>query len=177
MTFGELLQKNKNAIVQRWLDDALATYPGDASVAFKNQKDPFANPVGHSLRVATRSVFEALLDAADDDQICQHLHEVVKIRAVQQLSASQALEFIFCLKEAVPAGVGKAVRDSRFSTELAEFERRIDRIALAAFDVFVECREQLSQLRVNEVKRRVAWVLDKMGQRGVVPELVEIDLE
>ena len=177
MTLGQLLHKHKQAIAERWLDDALATYPGDAAVAFKNQKDPFANPVGHSLRVATQSVFAALLDGKDDDEICQLLHEVVKIRAVQQFSASQAVDFIFRLKEAVRAGLGKAASDPQYAGELADFDRRIDRMALAAFDFFVKCREEVWQLRVNEVKRRVAWVLEKMGQRGLGPELVEIDLE
>ena len=117
MTLGEQLQKHQQAIVARWLDDALATYPHDASVAFKKQQDPFANPVGHSLRVATRSVFAALLDGTDDDEIGKLLHEVVKIRAVQQFSASQAVEFVFRLKEAVRAGLGKAARDPRYGSD------------------------------------------------------------
>jgi len=177
MTFGKLLQENKDAIVRRWLDGVLATYGEDTSAVFRRQKDPFANPVGHSLRVATRGIFDALLDGMDDQRICQYLHEIVKIRAVQQFSASQAVGFVFGLKEAVRAALGKAVRDSRFSTELVELDGQIDRIALAAFDVFVQCREQVCELRVNEVKRRVSWAMDKMSQRGLGPELARGNTE
>jgi hypothetical protein len=169
MTFRELLQENKDVIVQRWLDDVLATYPEASSAAFARQKDPFANPTGHSLRVGTRGIFEALLDGADAEKIRQHLHEIVRIRAVQEFSASEAVRFVFHLKAAVRAELTKASRDRRFSSELAEFEDQIDRIALVAFDVFVECREQVCELRVNEVKRRVSWVVDRMNRRGLDP--------
>jgi hypothetical protein len=174
MTFGRLLHEKKDAIAQRWLDDVLATYPEDASAAYKRQKDPFANPVGAGLRVGTQGIVDALLNGvngADDErtrqQVGQHLDGIVRIRAVQQFSASQALSFVFRLKEAVRTELGAAAGDSRFSAELAELERRIDQVALAGFDVFVKCREQVSELRVNEAKRQVSWVLKKLGQRGL----------
>ena len=187
MTFAELLQKNKDAILRRWLDGVLAAYGEGCSAAFRRQKDPMANPVGHSLRVGTRGIFEVLLDGMDNDgmdndgmdneKISRCLHEVIKIRAVQQFSASGAVGFVFGLKEAVRAELGKMVEDRRFASELAELERRIDRIALAAFDIFVQCREQVCELRINEVKRRVSWVMDKMNKRDSDPESARIDLE
>ena len=170
MTFVELLRQNKDAIVQRWLEGVLATYPGDSPAALSRQKDPFANPVGHSLRVGTRGLFEALLEGMDAEKIRNSLDEIIRIRAVQEFSASQAVGFVFLLKEAVRAELGKAVKDPRFSSELAVFEGRVDRIALAAFDLYVQRREQVYELRVNEVKRQVAWVVDKMKGSGQEPE-------
>ena len=171
MTLAELLLKNQDAIIGRWLDHALATYAADASAVFKRQKDPFANPIGHGLRVGTRNIFEALLRGMDLgkmdlEKIHQDLYEMVKIRAVQQFSASEAVGFVFHLKEAVRAELAEAVKDPRFCREWAKLESQIDQIALAAFDLFVQCREQVYELRVNEVKRRVSWVMDKMGQNG-----------
>ncbi|UCF34375.1 MAG: RsbRD N-terminal domain-containing protein [Phycisphaerales bacterium] len=165
MKFGELLREKTDAIVQRWFADVSATYPGDTAVAFRRQKDPFGNPVGHSLRVGTRRIFEALRDGVDAAEMEPYLRDMVKIRAVQQFSASQAVGFVFRLKEAVRAELGQAVEDPQFMFELAELERRIDRVALAAFDVFVECREQVCELRVNEVKRSVSWLLEKTNER------------
>lgn len=167
MTFRELLQEKKEAIVERWLSDVLATYPGESAAAFRRQKDPFANPVGHSLRVGTRGLFEALLDGMDAEKIHQYLLEIIKIRAVQQFSASQAVRFVFHLKQAVRGELPEAAGDPRFSEDLATLERQVDQIALAAFDVFVQCREQVCELRVNEVKRRVSWVVDNMNKRGL----------
>ena len=182
MTLAELLLKNQDAIVGRWFELALATYAGNAPAAFKRQKDPFANPVGHSLRVGTRKIFEALLSSMDPgkmklgemdvEKIRQDLHDIVKIRAVQQFSASEAVGFVFQLKEAVQAELADAVKDPWLCRELTKLESQIDQIALAAFDIFVQCREQVYDLRVNEVKRRVSWIMDKMSQRDC-PESVE----
>ncbi|OHB83228.1 MAG: hypothetical protein A2V98_01805 [Planctomycetes bacterium RBG_16_64_12] len=164
MTLRNLLRENKDAIVWRWFEDILAAYAGDAAAAFKRQKDPFANPVGHSLRVGTRGIFEALVAGVDAEKVRQHLGEIIRIRAVQQFSASQAVGFVFRLKDAVRAELGGAVEDPRLSSELAKLEAEIDQVALAAFDVFVQCREQVCELRVNEVKRRVSWIVDKMNR-------------
>ena len=176
MKFGTLLQEKKDAIVRRWFDEALASYSGDSAAAFKRQKDPFANPIGHGLRVATQTIFDELLDGPetkagpDVEKIGDHLREVIQARAVQQFSASEAVGFVFRLKDAVREELGPAATDGRYLSELAEFDARVDRVALAAFDVFVECRERLSELRINEVKRRVPWAAQRMPRCGSDPD-------
>ena len=176
MTFSELLHQHKDAIIQRWLEDVLATYPEDSCAAFRRQKDAFANPVGYSLRVGTRGIFEALLQGMDAEKIRQYLHEIIKIRAVQQFSASRAVGFVFRLKQAIRAELGTTARDPSWLHELEQLEGQIDRIALTAFDLFVQCRERVSELRVNEVKRRMSWVMDRMNERGFDPESARINL-
>ncbi len=175
MTLRDLLHKKKVAIVERWLEDTLATYVQDTAAFLRRNKDPFANPVGHSLRVGTRGIFEALLEGTNADETHQYLHEIIRIRAVQQFSASQSLDFVFGLKKAIRAELGGGAKDGRFASELAEIDERIDRIALAAFDIFVQCREQVYELRVNEAKRRVSLIVEKMNERKLDPELAQID--
>ena len=175
--FEELLNNKKDAIVRRWLDDALAMYPKDSSAAFRRQKDPFANPVGHSLREGTQGIFGALLDGMDDEKIREHLRDIVKIRAVQQFSAAQAVGFVFCLRQAIRAELTAETRDPGFLAALEQLDAQIDQIALMAFEIFVQCREKVCELRVNEVKRRVSWVLDKMAQRSPDSELVQLETE
>ena len=60
--------------------------------------------------------------------------------------------------------IDKFARDWRASS-LPAVSARIDRIALMAFDLYTECREEVGQLRINEVKRQMGWVLEKMNQR------------
>lgn len=175
MTLKELLHENRHAIIQRWLEDALAAYPEQAAVIFGRQKDPFANPVGHSLRVSTQGIFEALLEGSDVTEMRQSLLETIRIRAVQEISPGGAVGFVFGLKRAIRAELGEAVGDARLSAEMVEIEDQIDRIALSAFDIYVECREQVYELRVNEVKRRVSWVVDKMNDRDPGPEPAPVD--
>ena len=181
VTFENRLRKNKDTIVRRWLEGVLATYPEESRAAFARQKDPFANPIGHALRVAAPALFEALfdgVDALDAEEIRRHLREIIKIRAVQEFSASAAVGFVFQLKQSIRTELGKAIEDPRVAAELVEFEGRIDRMALAAFDVFVECREQVCELRINEVKRSVSWVAEKKSKRNCCDlELTQIDSE
>ena len=178
VSFGELLQQSEKAIVAQWLKAALSVYPDEGSGAFRRQRDPFANPVGHSLRTGTREIVEALLGGMDGAKIRQHLEKIISIRAVQELSASRTVGFVFDLKAAVRVGLGRQAEDPRFASELAKLDRQIDRIALTAFDVFAECRERLCELRVNEVKRQVSWIVNKMNAGGAtVPESVEVQPE
>ncbi len=174
-TLGELLRDKRDMIVQRWLDDGLATYPEDSVSAFKRQKDPFANPIGHSLRLGTRAIFDALLHGADSDAIQHHLNEIVKIRAVQQMTASEAIRFVFSLKQAVRAELGHAARDPQIVGELEAFDCEVDRVALVAFDTYVQCREQVSELRISEVKRQVSWIIDRVNRRNTEPEMAPAD--
>lgn len=170
ISLGDLLQKNKDAIIEKWLSAVFATYPGDSSALLKDQKDPFANPIGTSLRKGTRGIFEALLDGPDVETIRRHLHEIIKIRAVQQFSASQSVGFVFLLKEALRSKLGSAADEARLSSDLTKLFEQIDRIALDAFDIFVHYREQVYELRVNELKRRSSWVVGRINRRCIDPD-------
>jgi hypothetical protein len=167
---GERLQERKEAIVQRWTEAVLATYPAHAAETFGRERDRFANPVGHSVRTGTRGIVEALCDGLDAPRIRAALREILKVRAVQQFTPSQAVGFVFGLKDVIRTELADVVGNPGAAGELAAIDGEIDRIALAAFDVFAECREQVYQLRVEEVKRRVAWLADKMNQSGEEPE-------
>jgi hypothetical protein len=164
MRLGERLQDCKEAVVRRWLEDVLAEYSADAATAFVRQEDPFANPVGHSLRVGTRAIFDALLDGADVEEMRQPLEDIIRIRAVQELDPSRAVGFVFRLKDVIRDEIGQASSDPLVLAELAQLERRIDEAALAAFDVFVGCREQVCELRVNELKRQIPWIMERQSR-------------
>jgi hypothetical protein len=167
---GERLQERKEDIIQRWTDAVLATYPVHAAAMFGREQDRFANPVGHSVRTGTRGIVEALCTGLDAERVRASLREILKVRAIQQFTPSQALGFVFHLKDVIRAELADTVEDPAAASDLAAIDGEIDRIALAAFDVFTECREQVYQLRIEEVKRRVAWVVGKMNQSGEDPE-------
>lgn len=166
MRFEEMLVGKREALVQGLAKEVLAAYPEDAAVLFQRQKDPFANPVGHSAREGASEIVDALLaESEDPEAVRESLEGIVRIRAVQQFSPSTALSFVFSLKSVIRKALPEASRDPRHSEELAAVDARIDSLALAAFDVYAECREQVNQLRINEVKRQVEWVVEKMNER------------
>ena len=166
MELTELIRLKRDAIAERWVKSALAAYPEDSAKLFRQEKDPFANPVGHSLREGTRAILDGVIDGQDTNEIQRHLDDIIKIRAVQQMAPSEALGFVFGLKRAIRAELARAESDMADIEQLALLDERVDRVALAAFDVYVACREQVSELRVNEARRSVSWVIDRINQRA-----------
>ena len=163
---ADFLRANQEAIVRRWLEAVLSSYAASASAAFARQPDPFANPVGHSLRQGTLAIYQALLADDPAESIGGQLHEIISIRAVQEMSASKAVGFVFQLRTAVRAELGAAADQPALAAELARLDAAIDRVGLLAFDIYVECRERVCQLRINEVNRRVSWIAQKMNLSG-----------
>ncbi len=161
-----ILGEKKEAIVKRWLEDTTASYAPETRAFLNRGKDRFANPVGHALRVGTQAVFENLLEGMEPDRICSHLDDIIRIRAIQDFSPSQAVSFVFLLKKAVRAELGKEAEDPRLLVELTELDADVDRIALLAFDVYTRCREQVCELRVSEVKRSVAAIMERFNRSG-----------
>jgi hypothetical protein len=175
LTLRDMLRDKRDAIARTWLEEVLATYPAGSAALFARESDPFANPVGHSLRLGTERILDALLDGTDVEEIREHLLAVMKIRAVQQFAPSQAAAFVLRLREIVRAALGGVAADPESYAELAKLDAQIDRIALVAFDAYVACREQVHELRINEVKRQVSWVLDRMNRRDPDLQLVQIE--
>ena len=65
---------------------------------------------------------------------------------------------------AIRAELADDLGDRRLAHEMLAVDERIDGMALAAVDLYVECREKVAELRINEVKRRVSWVVDRLGR-------------
>ena len=99
MGLAHLLEQAKGTIVNAWLDMVIKTYAPDASQFLKGQKDAFANPVGNTLARGLDSLYDQLHVATDRRTLEQILDPVIRIRAVQTFSPSQALGSIFNLKQ------------------------------------------------------------------------------
>jgi len=156
MTLHELLSSHQSGIARRWLEKTLATYPRDAARLMARQKDQFANPVGHTLAVGTAAIVPLLIDAPDPEALRQHLEPMIKIRAVQDFSAADAVGFVYLLKSAIRDELGGELHDLEMLEALMRFEDRIDRLALLCFDLYAQTRDRLAQVRINEINRRVS---------------------
>jgi hypothetical protein len=170
MKLGDLLEARLDTIVDRWGDAVLSAYPPDSAALFRAQQDPFANPLGHSVRKGTNGVLRAILNEMDRGELQSHLDEIIRIRAVQQLTPAEALAFVFSLRSIVRDVVPEAEADPRYRRDLAEMDRKIDEVALSAFEIYAARREEVSELRIKEVKRQVSWVMGKMNQQDEGPE-------
>jgi hypothetical protein len=167
----DILKESQAAIVERWFTDTLSAYEPSTAKLFRVTKDPFANPVGNSLARGMAGIFECLVNGEPLEGTSNHLKEIIKIRAVQNFSSSQALSFVFLLKKAVRAELGGKIDNPELLADVAEFESRIDQVALLAFEIYAHCREQVYELRVDELKRSVSTVMTTFCRKGIKNEL------
>lgn len=167
MQLAQLLKSRRTAIVERWAGLALGIYPRDSTGFLSKEKDRFRNPVGHATRDGLGVLFDGLLESLPPERTHQALDGIVRIRAVQELTPSQAVGFVYQLKRVVRDVVGEeAAGDAGASADLPALDERIDRLALAAFDQYVRCREKIYDLRLGEIKRRTSTLLQRVEKPG-----------
>ena len=170
MRLDNLLERNKDAIVKKWLALAIDTYPADSSKFIKSQKDPFANPVGNTLSTNLGPLFDELLNEMDHKTITSHLYPILRVRAVQPiLSTSQSTGFIFSLKKVIREVLKKELSDPDMLKELLHFESKIDELTLIAFDIYLKCREQIYEIKSNEVRNRTFRAFERAGLLTEIP--------
>ena len=140
----------KASIAEEWLERTAATYPRQTVQRLLREKDPFRNPVGHALRKELPLLTAELLGEMDQARVSAALESIVRIRAVQNFSASESVGFVFLLK-----GILRERWKGR-EEERAAVEARIDAAALMAFDLYMKCREKIYEAVASEARRRVA---------------------
>jgi RsbRD-like negative regulator of sigma factor len=163
---GEALAARKGAIIRAWLAHTLLTYPEHTTRFLAHEPDPFRNPVGHTLKGALSALFDALLGDMTAETIMPLLDEIVRIRAVQDFTAAQAVAFVFLLKKVLREEIKDIIAGSPGANNLEFLEDRIDEMALLAFDLFMRCRERIYEVRVNETRRRL-YLLKRMQERNL----------
>ena len=163
MGLEALLESNEAAIVKKWFDTTIDTYPTDTSQFLRQQKDSFANPVGNTIRENLAALFQGLIRSANRDNLSRALDPIVRIRAVQDFTPSQAIGFIRFLKDAIRGQLASQLKDPSIAEAMLEFESRIDTLSLLAFDVYMDCREKLYQIKSDQEQKRALKVFERAG--------------
>ncbi len=170
MKLTKLLAQKKAPIVGRWLDLIFETYHDDAQRFLRKQKDRFANPVGTTISKEIENLYDALIEGLKPDRVSPLLDRIIRIRAIQDFSPSQAVNFVFLLKKAIKKEILGEILEDQLSEDLAMIESRIDDLALLAFDIYMNCREKLYEIRANEAKNQVSRLLQRAGMISEIPD-------
>jgi len=164
MKLTHLLSQKKSAIFERWLDLIFSTYPPETTGFLKKEKDRFNNPVAFRIYEGTKGLVEAIVSGATTEELSHHLDEIIRIKAMQDFSPSQALAFVFFVKNIVRDELAQEIQDDAgLALEMLNFESQIDGLALLGFDVYQKRREKLYEIKVDEMKRGVGGLLRKAG--------------
>ncbi len=160
----KIIEQKKAAIVKKWFDLTAQTYAPDTAEFLKSKTDPFANPVGGSMVNGLNVLLDQLIHDMDPQIINSFLDPIIRIRAVQNFTPSQATAFILSLKKALREILAKELRDIRqYAGELFEFESKIDQLSLMAFDIYMQCREKIYQISANETRNRTFKAFERAG--------------
>lgn len=176
MELTEALAVKKEEILSLWIARTLDSYvsPG----FFKSSKDPFANPVGSNISAGLTTLLELLLANAEQQAFANALDQVIRIRAVQEFTPAQALAPILELKWVIKQVFSGDKKTQPLLQSLDGLDCEIDRIALSAFNIYSECREQLYRNRIRELKSGSAVLTDAACPSAVLrQELNGVDIK
>jgi len=173
MSLEVFLTDHKGYILPLWLDALFEVYPPGSHGFLRKKRERFKNPVGHTLNTELEKLYEELGKDGITETARSSLEGILKIRAVQDLTPSQAVKFILDLKGIVQKGVRKKGLGQIHPEELREFEQKIDQVCLEAFDIYSSCRQKIYELRVNEIKRQVSRLLERANLVCEIPEVTE----
>jgi hypothetical protein len=159
MQLETLLELKRETILGAWCDLIIKTYPPEASEFLGNRGDPFRNPLGHAISESIGRIYDEIRSAMDADELLRALDGIIRIRSVQEFTASEAVSFVFDLKPVIRQVVDAELSGPDTMGELTSLDSRIDRVALLAFEKYMACREKLHEIRNNEIKNRMAKLL------------------
>jgi len=146
-----LSRQQRDEMVGGWYDLVVGGYASETERFLREQKNPFANPVGTALREELGPIVDGILSDRDPLDLAPSLDRIVRIRALQDMPPSVAVGIILGLLQVFDPAV-----------KLVPL-RRVDAVLLVAFDVFDRCRQQVYDIRVKEIRNRSLKVMERLN--------------
>lgn len=175
-SLNELLLEKKQAILEKWFDSVLETYPHDTAKFLKRQKDQFANPVGSTIYRGMGSLLDLIVNNSDADAVTKSLDEIIRIRAIQDFKPSHALAFVIDLKRIVREELKGETYAEQMADELLAFDRKVEGLLLLSFDIYMKCREKIYELKANELRNMTSKLVER-ANRIFEAKYRDVDLE
>ena len=100
-----------------------------------------------------------MLEGTEPNELGSALDRVIRVRAVQDFQPSAAVGFVFDLKDLLRESAGQSAVES-----LDELDRRIERLALRAFDVYMNCREEMWKIRLREIRNQSVGIMERVAE-------------
>ena len=195
MNVTEICAARREELLGAWVEKFISSYPLQSAGFVRTSTDPFANPVGQTIRASLGVLFDAVIGLdASPHEVKAALNDLIRLRAVQDFTPSQAVGPLVLLKDIVrtllfgpdPAkskdkneqsGREDAARARPPAAEILdgcfEAEARLDSLALLALDLYAADRERIFRMRVDEVKRAQSSLLRWAQRQGLPPEGTE----
>lgn len=151
MEIQALLEEKREEILQQCTRETLENHSLEFSRFFQKKNDQFMNPIGFNVASSLAAIFDHLTGKDTRVSLDRTLDDIVRVRAVQDMAPSMAVSFPFSMKRAIQdtfqaAGI---VPDAQ---EYQALNEQIDEITRKSFDIYMKCREQVFQIKLDEIK-------------------------
>lgn len=175
----DLIAKHRAAILQGWFERVTASYPDQTTSFLRNQRDPFANPVGANLHRDMETIVDGLAAGREMHELMPALDGILRVRVLQEMSPAQAVGFILQLRSVIRDCLDSEGDQAGGAAAAAAVEERLEQLLLAAFNVYVACLEQVYRIRVNEIRNRSMKTMERLNEwrakRDGAPGLDAVD--
>ena len=155
-----LFEKNKEWILEKWLDRRLSLFSNQKQSLIKTQIDQFQNPIRHEIHEGLKMILENFEE--ESEKFNEAVEQICRVMAIQDFPPSKAIALFYELKEIVLYR-GQKTEHTLASEELLEFYSNIEKITLKAFDCYCSHREKIYQLKVDESKNKAYMLIKKAG--------------
>jgi hypothetical protein len=170
MKLDDLILKNEDIILDTWVEHIFKIYSPEVSKFFIRKKDQFQNPVGFIISEKTKKIFNELIRSSDFEKLVYFLDDIIKIKSVQPLIPSKALAFLFELKTVIRNCLFKDIKKYNLFDDLIDLEYKIDKLALIAFDSYMNTREKLFHIKIKEAKNVTYNLIEKLNKNQKTSE-------
>jgi hypothetical protein len=168
----ETLRENRELVLEKWYRKMMDTYPAEGRVRLLANRDRFTNPLGATLSDGAEAVLECVLQGGDPDspELFEPLERMMKLRAVQEFSAGDAVRFVFFLKDVIREVCPPSHTKPSDIESVLDLDASVDRVGLKAFDLYMQARERIYRMKATELKNRTSRLLERAcsiwDQRG-----------
>ena len=102
MNVTEICAARREELLGAWVEKFISSYPLQSAGFVRTSTDPFANPVGQTIRASLGVLFDAVIGLdASPHEVKAALNDLIRLRAVQDFTPSQAVGPLFLLKDIV----------------------------------------------------------------------------
>ncbi len=161
----QFIKDNRESILNKWIDQTINTYEPEMVTFLKKETNQFSNPVRNTIFTSLKKVLDGILNDMNIEECHQGLEEIVKLRAVQSFSPSQALNFIFEFKKVIREELQKNNPEAVIYKELNVFEDKFDKLIGLSFDSYSKYREKIFEIRIKEIKAQSQRAFEIFGSR------------
>ncbi|MBF0278730.1 MAG: RsbRD N-terminal domain-containing protein [SAR324 cluster bacterium] len=163
MSLIQHLKENKEKILQKWFEEILKTYPPETTQHLKKNNNPFANPIGHTLGESIFNIFEGILEERSPDELISDVDQIIKVRAVQDIKPSEAVNPVLLLKSIVRTEFEK-IKNTAENREHYAVIDKIDHLILLSLDLYMESREKINEIKLSEYNRQYYRLIQRGNQ-------------